>query len=506
MNPNYNWRNMFFNNMMNFNVNNSLMNPYNMTFQNYNNMGMNMMGNNFNNYMNMSRNIAMNNNFNNNCLNMSVDLMSNLNLNNDSIKLNIHLNSMNIVQLQFSYSKRISDLISTIKESYNINQPFKLKYENKPLVNSMTLAESGLGDGANIYVDYANEDNNNIKLNKPFPISRYTKAPKTGLKNLGDTSHFNSVLQLLGTVDKLANYFLKPNNKKKFSDNSEESPLTYLVHRLNLHFYPFPEKNEREIYEPKILFNFLGFLNEKYKSNERRNPNELIEFILEIIHKEKNKKKKNISFHNHLNLNKEQVIKEGIKNFFDSNCSIISDCFSWLKLNSSYCYKCNSNFYYMEHFQTLKLNISGIQQMTPLTISKCLQYQSNKKENKFCQKCQIITQTEINSKIYSSPNYFIFLIEREKEGQSFNNILFNVEKNINIEQFLENKNTPNKFELKGVLSISINENNKYVFFGKSPIDDKWYLYNDENVNDIDEYQVIDSNQSYIPCILLYKSC
>ena len=70
----------------------------------------------------------------------------------------------------------------------------------------------------------------------------------------------------------------------------------------------------------------------------------------------------------------------------------------------------------------------------------------------------------------------------------------------------ENKNTPNKFELKGVLSISINENNKYVFFGKSPIDDKWYLYNDENVNDIDEYQVIDSNQSYIPCILLYKSC
>ena len=167
MNPNYNWRNMFFNNMMNFNVNNSLMNPYNMTFQNYNNMGMNMMGNNFNNYMNMSRNIAMNNNFNNNCLNMSVDLMSNLNLNNDSIKMNIHLNAINIVQLQYSYSKRISDLISTIKESYNINQQFKLKYENKPLVNSMTLAESGLGDGANIYVDYINEENNNnIKLNK----------------------------------------------------------------------------------------------------------------------------------------------------------------------------------------------------------------------------------------------------------------------------------------------------------------------------------------------------
>ena len=512
MNMNNNFRNMFYNNMMNYNMNNSFINPNNMPFQNYNHMSMNINQNNFNNPMNITQNNFINNELNNNFLNMTMNLVANINLNNDNIELNIHLSEINIIRLQISLSKTIDELISSIKLSYKINQPFKLEYDNKILINSMTLTESGLVDGANIYMIYINEESNNnisnniLQKNNESPLSRYKKAAKTGLKNLGDTSYLNSVLQLLGTVDQLANYFLKPSSKKKFSADMKKFPMTYIVHRLNLHFYPYPEKNEREIYEPKILLDVLGYYNEKYKSIERKNPNELIEFCLEIIHKEKNKKKKHDSNPNHLN--KEQVINEGIKNFIDSNSSIISDCFSWLQLKSFFCYKCSLNFYYMENFQTIKLDISGIQQAenTPLTITKCLQYQSNKKETIFCQNCQDNTLMEINSYIYSSPNFFIFLIERENEIQNINKTLFKIEKDINIEQFLENKNTPNKFELRGVISISTNENNKYVFFGKSPIDNKWYLYNDENVGDIDENQVIDMNQIYIPCILLYKSC
>ena len=58
--------------------------------------------------------------------------------------------------------------------------------------------------------------------------------------------------------------------------------------------------------------------------------------------------------------------------------------------------------------------------------------------------------------------------------------------------------------MKGVVSISINENNRYVCFGNSTIDNKWYLYNDENVNNID-FDNFKNYQTYIPCILLYKS-
>ena len=142
----------------------------------------------------------------------------------------------------------------------------------------------------------------------------------------------------------------------------------------------------------------------------------------------------------------------------------------------------------------------------PLTISKCLEYQGYKKENSFCQMCQTNAFMEISSKIYSSPNFLIFLIERENSAQNLFNIPFIIEHQINIDLFLENKQTPSKFELRGILSISINENNKYVCFGKSPVDKRWYLYNDEIVGEFDENNVSGLYPTYIPSILVYKSC
>ena len=158
---NNNFRNMFYNNMMNYNMNNSFINPNNMPFQNYNHMSMNINQNNFNNPMNITQNNFMNNELNNNFLNMTMNLVANINLNKDNIELNIHLSEINIIRLQISLSKTIDELISSIKSSYKINQPFKLQYGNKILINSMTLNESGLVDGANIYMIYINEESNN---------------------------------------------------------------------------------------------------------------------------------------------------------------------------------------------------------------------------------------------------------------------------------------------------------------------------------------------------------
>ena len=48
----------------------------------------------------------------------------------------------------------------------------------------MTLAESGLVDGANIYMIYINEESNNnisnniLQKNNESPLSRYKKAAK----------------------------------------------------------------------------------------------------------------------------------------------------------------------------------------------------------------------------------------------------------------------------------------------------------------------------------------
>ena len=108
---------------------------------------------------------------------------------------------------------------------------------------------------------------------------------------MGDTSYLNSVLQLLGTIRDLARYFVNPTNEKFFVDNINNASLSFVIYRLFTHFYPYPEKNQREIYTPDTLLQVLGNINQVYNSKNKRNPNDLIFFILNFIHREINLKK-----------------------------------------------------------------------------------------------------------------------------------------------------------------------------------------------------------------------
>ena len=104
----------------------------------------------------------------------------------------------------------------------------------------------------------AQNPNPNQPNKVPFTFSRYKKAALTGLKNLGDTSYLNSVLQLLGTIRDLARYFVNPTNEKFFVDNINNASLSFVIYRLFTHFYPYPEKNQREIYTPDTLLQVLS--------------------------------------------------------------------------------------------------------------------------------------------------------------------------------------------------------------------------------------------------------
>ena len=116
----------------------------------------------------------------------------------------------------------------------------------------------------------------------------------------------------------------------------------------------------------------------------------------------------------------------------------------------------------------------------------------------------------ITTRIYTLPNYLVFSLNRESANQNINllNVPFIVEENIELSNYIEYNQSFSRYELQAIVSISM-QDNKYVCFGKSPVDHIWYLYNDEKCYNGDIQTVLNlnnnNNQGYIPCILLYKA-
>ena len=507
-----------FNNMNNNNLMNMMSQQMNNNEKN-NNMNMNM-SNPQNQMNNMSNNNLNKNNTNNN---------QNSNMNNFGMQMgnNQMSNNNNNPGMQMNNSNQISNnqnnniMNKNNMNNNNNNNNFGMPLGNFNNNNNNNQNNSNMNNNNNFGMPMSNINNNNQmnnnignqfsapnmqKNNKgQYSFSRYTKAPKTGLKSLGETSYLNAVLQIFATNRTISSYFVNPTNKSYFETNKAQFPFTYVFHRLFTHFYPYPENDYIENYSPEVLLNVLGRYNKVYISTKSRNPTELLKFILTTLHKELNTKKtKYISTSD--STNKNQVLKEGLDDFQKSNNSIISNNFHWFELKSKFCSECKLAYYNFNNYEILDLDILGTFQQcnSQITLFHCLNYQSEKIQNSFCQKCQKYNQSKINTSIYSSPINFIFILNRGMPDQHLLNINFILEEKIDIGKFLENQKAYNKYELSGVVSFSVNEN-KYVCFGKSPVDNQWYLYNDDKVENTNINEVLNNNNNmqYIPCILLY---
>ena len=480
------------NNMNNNQMNNNAMQMSN-SMMNNNNQGMQ----NNNNQMNVMKNDNNNNNNNNFVMQMS-------NLNNNNNNQNNNMNNNN-------FGMPMSNMNSNNMNNNNFGMPMSdLNNQNNNMKNNFGMPMNNMNNmNNNMGNPNFSMPNNMINEAKYSFDDRYKIAPKTSLKNLGDTSYLNAVLQLFATSKDISSYFVNPKYKKYFDDNKVSIPFAYVFHRLFTHFYPYPPKEISEKYSPEVLLDVLGRYNKIYISKKSRNPNDLLIFILCTLHKELNKQKtKYISSPDPTNKN--EVLKEGLNDFMKSNQSKISDNFHWFELKSKFCSGCKLKYYSFNNFETLDLDILGTFQKNsyaPISLLSCLNYQSQKSQKIFCQKCQKYTQFQINTKIYSSPINFVFTLNRGYPDQNQNllNIKFMVEEKIDIGQYLENKKAYAKFELIGIVSY-YSEEKKYVCFGKSPADEKWYLYNDEKVMDTNNNEVINrnNNMEYIPCILLYQ--
>ena len=407
------------------------------------------------------------------------------------------------------------------------NKDDNIKYDHNPIpINEQNNNSNNNNDNNNKNSINTNQlINNNLNLtnNKKYKSSLqisnqdknidikpyFEKVSRTGLLNLEDTSYLNVILQLLGQTREFAEHFLI--YKNYYHENIKEMPLSFVTSRLYTHIYK-QNNNEVEKYKPYSYLRVLGVLNKLYTNNKRKNANELLIFILDSLHKEMVKKMKIDNYNDNYQNNY----------YVDSVNTIISQVFYLEQSTVQYCCKCynksdnkilNFNTFDLDILKPYKLYSNNIFE---LKICDCLDlYFQDKSIKLFCDKCNQYQPHKITSKLDSTTENILFLLDRGDNFDNLNNVLFKinflVEKEIDISKYLNDRESPKKFKLNGIVCIVPNEK-KYVFYCKSSIDNKCYFYDDENVefisdNEIDINDLRSKNdKSYIPCILYYKSC
>ena len=545
INNNMNMNNNINNMNMNNNINN--MNMNNNINNNMNNMNMNNINNNMNN-------INMNNNINNNNMNNMNNMNMNINNNINKMNMNINNNNMNIMNM------------NNLNNMNNMNKMnFNLPLMNRNMINNMNM-NNNMNINNNININnnmnninfnnnlnnqnFNNNNNNNNSNNKgkdklrprkkPLPISTYIKPTLIGLQNIGATCFMNATLQCLSQTEDLTNYFL---DEERSSDKIKNNNVA-LKNRNSLQLTPvylelvkqlWDKYNVRKYIEPKRFMKTVEEMNPLFKLGQAGDSKDFIIFLLEQFHTEL--KKSLINDNNQENQMINQYDKnEAFNNFFEEfkkQISIISDIFFGVIETTNICLYCKNDYtnkrmpypicYNYQIFNCLifpleevknykndlmKRNGVNIIQNNSVTLEECFYY--NQKTDYFtgdnrnyCNICKQTYDSHYTSKIYSSPNVLVLILNRGKNN--IYNVKLNFNEIIDITEFSTLKEGKLIYNLYAVITHygESGPSAHFLAFCKSPIDKRWYRYNDAVVTEVKDLKkdVIDFGNPYI---LFYK--
>ena len=479
----------------------------------------NINNNNNNNMMNMNMNINMINSANNN---MNYNLMNNMSnfMNNNS---NMMMNPMNFPM--FNNNINFSMNNSNFDIPKNGFDQFKT-YNN---FNPNNLNNNNNNNNNN------NPKNSIIKksVKKSQPLDFFKQPTLIGLQNIGATCFMNATLQCLSQTADLTNYFLdEPRSFNKIMNNNiamkkntelQLSPV-YLELVKNL----WNKNSTRKYYQPKKFMETVEAMNPLFKLGQAGDSKDFIIFILEQFHTELKINKNNNSADNNAIINQYDQ-QTAFKNFiedFKKQTSIISDIFYGIQETNNTCLNCKNYFsrqgkqypicYNYQIFNCLIFPLEEVRryrynynsQIKTVTLEDCFYYNEKMDhftgDNKnYCNICKKTCDSDYISKIYSAPNTLILILNRGKNNCF--DVKLNFKETIDITNFVSVKTSNIKYNLYGVITHygESGPSAHFLAFCKSPINNKWYRYNDAMVTFVNNLQkdVIEFGSPYI---LFYK--
>ena len=467
----------------------------------------------------------------------------NQNLKNNNKQLQNEFNSLKeyknkLVNQENLYLEKIKSLEETINEmktNKQNNNEFitkeyeKLKQKNQMLNMSNEQLQKEL-NSLNVFKEkYEQEQQNN-------PMIRYKVPTLIGLNNIGATCFMNSTLECLSQTKDLTNYFLNKNNFNKIIKNNialqnkNENQLSPLYLELIQNLWSM---DNIKSFSPTKFINKINEMNPLFNRGEPGDSKDFIIFLLDQFHKELKINNLNISqTEDTLNQYDKENAFNHFFNKFQKDSSIISDLFFGIIETNTECLNCK-NIYNEQglnnpicyNYQSVNCLIfplaevynmkikekqnNNIMNNKSVTLNDCFLFYLKTEHftgdnQNFCNICGQLSDSHFTTRIYSSPNVLVIVLNRGRGN--IHNIKLNFGEMIDITQFVLEKDMPElRYELYGVIT-HIGEsgpNAHFIASCKSPIDKKWYKYNDAFVDPITNIQkeIFDYG---VPYILFYQ--
>ena len=359
----------------------------------------------------------------------------------------------------------------------------------------------------NLFVGYfiSISPNINYNINEPRHC--------LGLQNIGATCYMNATLQCLCHISSLKNYF-KDRNQIKIDIQNKNTPLAKEFYEVIDNLW---KKSKSTYYAPYNFKNIISSLNPLFKGIQANDSKDLILFIFETLHKELNNPN-SYNINNIINCsNISNELKIFRQNYYSQNYSIISKIFYSEQSNNLECCSCNCNKISFNIFNFLIFPLEKIrlylEKKKPegfinVSLYDCFEQNEEKQllngQNKiYCNNCGRNSDALSFNKIYNCPEVLTIILNRGK-GLEFD-VEFIFPMNLNIEKYVIDKNCDTKYELIGVITHlgPSGMSGHFIAYCKSPVDKKWYCYNDAQVTQCvnAEYEI---NSRGIPYVLFYQ--
>ena len=439
---------------------------------------------------------------------------------------------------QKKHNKQSSNNYKSINQSNDNNQNPENNYENNNQINF----DNNIDNNNDNNIDNDNNDDDGFfDGNKElgFLIANIENEPKIGLANIGATCYMNATLQCFSHTTKLTNYYLEPKKKNFVTSNAKKFSREYyeVIKKLWIKTY----NNNKNYYSPDRFKNILSQMEPLFQGIAANDSKDLVNFILQTLHSELNAANSQIqnNFNHNLNqLDEKSMLNNFLQEYQKNQKSIISDIFFGISETKTECVNClklrqmqgYSNHRYIYNFQIINFIIFPLEEIrkakyqnnfnifntflmgnnnNEVNLYDCFDYYQKVElmsgENEmWCNYCKCNSPSYYSTSIYSSPEIFILILNRGR-GNIYN-VILNFSEIIDIGNYVKMKLNNNVIYHLYAIVTHIGPSSMaghFIAFCKSPIDGKWYKFNDAIVDYVGDFNNNVSNFG-TPYILFYE--